>query len=434
MDIIKLMFVGIVFIIATRGEAAIFDMSEHSGYIRGSDGTFSHVSANGTIRSVSSAQVMGTVERINIPTERGTFPVELQRSANVDMTRLGKAVSKFAQKVGPVSMAIAAVDLVCDLTNICNTNGQWIAQGNDPLPGQPNSYPASQGSWSAWGNRYVSDPETGCKDPERITANVGPTSEYVYDHMEQVNADTYKCFARSLQYGSIFYASNTSRIANCATGYQLQASNCVKTGVTESHPATAQDWTNKENLLNDDRFVPHLNNADEDIPVQFPSIQIPINKQVSNTTATNRDANGNVTGTTQTKTEVELSDGPDQTKPNEITVIEKTTVTNYDVNNNVINSTTNVVNQEKPAPQEVKIEFDNTTDTPLENYSVPASFAYDSWGSGNCPADRTVSYHYGTLNLTFEPACDFAIAMQPAILAVAGFLAMFIIAGVRNND
>lgn len=438
MDLVKLMLLNlgifaVLALAATRSDAALFDMSEHSGIIRGSDGNYTRISENGAMRSLTNNQTLSLLEKPVINTSKGNFPVEIQRSVPVDLNRVGKAVSKFAQKVGPLSMALAAAELVCDLAQICNSNGQWMQQANDPMPGQPNSYPETDGQWSSWGSSYVSSAELACRDQDRLNANIGAGA--TYSHLVVIGPNVVQCYGKTSDGRGPFYASNSSRISGCATGYSLANGTCTKTGLTESQPATEATWSSKESALNDYRFVPHLNDSNLDIPALAPSVQnAPVTKEVSKITATNRDANGNVTGTTETKTEVKISDGTDANAPNSLTVIEQNTVTNYDVNNNVINSTTNVTNPEKPAPQEVKIEFDNTSDTPLENYSVPSSFAYTSWGSGTCPADRTVSYHYGTLNLTFEPACDFAVAMNPAILAVAGFLAMFIIAGVRNND
>ena len=116
--------------------------------------------------------------------------------------------------------------------------------------------------------------------------------------------------------------------------------------------------------------------------------------------------------------------------------ISETTIKNtYNLNTQLTNSTTTVNDgAQQPQPQQIKIDIDDMQDTPLQNYQVPVTFAYDSWGSGTCPADRSVEYHYGSLNLTFQPACDFAVGIQPVILVVAGIIAMFIVSGVRFND
>lgn len=72
-------------------------------------------------------------------------------------------------------------------------------------------------------------------------------------------------------------------------------------------------------------------------------------------------------------------------------------------------------------------------DQPLETYQVPVNFAYDSWGGGSCPSDRMATYHYGTLNLSFKPACDFAIGINPVVLVISGIIAMYILAGVKTD-
>lgn len=420
--------------------AAIFDMGEHSGIIRDSNGNYSRVSPNGTIRSLSSNTSLMVKEAPTFQSAKGNFAIEITRYSPIDVNRVGKAVVKFAKIAGPVGMALAAADLICDLSNICNQSGQWVAQGNDPLPGQPSSYPVADGKWTAWANRFASSPEMGCRDPERITVNTGSASSFEYDHMTQIDQNTYSCWARSKTTGSVFYASNTSKAPGCSDGYIISGSLCLKQGLTESHPATQSDWDGAESKLNDDRLVPELESKGQDLPVGNPTIPNPVEKIVDQKTTTNKDQSGNTTGTTEETTKIKLEDASPTENPTNspsiIRITESTTTIKYDVNNNIISSSTTVNNSETPypKPEETKIEFDNSTDSELEKYALPSSFSYTSWGSGQCPPDRSVSYHYGTLNLTFQPACDFAVAMQPAILAIAGFLAMFIIAGVRNND
>ncbi len=417
-------------------------MGEHSGFIRDSAGNYSHVSSNGTVRSLSSNTALVVKEAPVFQTPKGNFPIEITRTANIDLARVGKSVVKLARGAGTVGVALFAVDLICELANICDQNGVWTSQGNDPLPGQPNSYPATDGKWKAWGDRYVSFPEAGCRDSERITLNVGPTSQYVYSHMVQIDANTYQCYAKSTNplYPGTWYASNTFKAPGCAEGYVISGALCVKQGLTDSHPATQADWDSAEGKLNDGRLVPELESKGQDLPVQDPQLPSPVEKTIDQKTTTDKDQSGNTTGTTQETTKIKLenpspAENPTN-NPNIIKITETTTTIKYDVNNNVINSSTTINNSDTPypKPEETKIEFDNSTDSELEKYALPSSFSYTSWGSGQCPADRSVSYHYGTLNLTFEPACQFAEAMQPAILAIAGFLAMFIIAGVRNND
>jgi len=41
--------------------------------------------------------------------------------------------------------------------------------------------------------------------------------------------------------------------------------------------------------------------------------------------------------------------------------------------------------------------------------------------------------HYGNLELTYQPACEFAEGIKPAVLVIAGLAAMFIVSGVRTE-
>lgn len=436
MDLVKLILVCVFFIWMNPAHAAIFDMSEHSGFIRDSNGNYSQVSSNGSVRSLTSNTALSVTEKIPFQTSKGIFEANITRNALVDIGRIGKTVRSIAVATGPVGMAITTVSLVCELTNICNQAGQWVVQANDPMPGAPNSYPASEGKWSAWGDRFTYSPEAGCRDTERLTLNIGVGA--TYSHMVQVNANTYQCYG--LYNGSTFYASNTSRAVGCPAGYQLTGTDCVKTGVTESHPATASDWNSKESLMNDDRFVPDLNTGNHPIPVQLPSIQTPFKQQIDKQTTTLKDGSGNTTGTEETTTEAEISNPSSEenptNNPNLVKVIETTVKNTYNINNQLTNSTTTVSGgqPQQPQPQSFEIEIDNMVDQPLEERAIPGTFSYSSWGSGSCPADRSVNYHYGTLTLTFEPACDLAVMANPVVIAIAGLAALFIISGAVRND
>ncbi len=441
MDTTTLKIITFVLFFAPLNVAAsVFDMGEHSGFIRDSNGNYSHVSSNGTVRSLSGNTQLVVKESPVFQSPKGQFAIEVTRYSPIDTSRVGKAVVKMAKLLGPVGLAIAAADLVCELSSICNNAGSWQMQGTDPLPGQPNSYPGTDGSWTAWGSRTASSPQAGCSDTERMTVNLGSSTTFVFDHLEQIDSNNYKCYAKRTTDNVVFYNSNTSRLSNCATGYALVSGSCVKQGVSETHVPTQSDWDAAESKLNDPRLVPELDSKGQDIPVGNPQIQTPIEKIVDKKTTTNKDQSGNTTGTTEETTKIKLEDASPAenptNNPNIIKITESTTVNNYDVNNNITSSSTTINSSETPypKPEGFTIDFDSSTNTDLEKYSVPSTFTFTSWGSGQCPADRSVSYHYGTLNLTFQPACDFAVAMQPAILAVAGFLAMFIIAGVRNND
>jgi hypothetical protein len=256
--------------------------------------------------------------------------------------------------------------------------------------------------------------------------------------MEMLSTDTYKCFARRISDGIVFYASNTSYIPGCAPGYTLQGSNCVKDGVVP-RAVTNADWDAKESLLNDNRFIEPLVTGNHPVPVQNPTLSAPVKQTIGKQTTTIKDGAGNTTGTEEAITEAEIStpsSGENPTNNPSLIKITETTINNtYNLNNQLTNTTTTVNDgPQQPQPESIKIEIDDMQDAQLETYQLPVNFSYDSWGSGSCPADRSVIYHYGSLNLTFQPACDFAVGIQPVVLVVAGMIAMYILAGVKMND
>ena len=95
---------AIFLLLSTSANAStVFDMGEHSGIIRDSNGNFSKVSANGSVRSLTSNTALALVEKPIIQTSKGALEVSLNRTVPVDVSRIGKAIGAFAQKVGPLS-------------------------------------------------------------------------------------------------------------------------------------------------------------------------------------------------------------------------------------------------------------------------------------------------------------------------------------------
>lgn len=341
---------------AANASANVFDYS-NTGVIQGSSGSYYLVEGS-KVTQISQSQAMEMRHKFPINTTKGPREVEFVRGATAHMPKVGAAVSKFAQRVGPIGMTLATVDLVCSLSNICNTNGEWIVQGNDPYPGLPNSYPATDGKWWGWTlngvDSYYPSTDSACGDSVRISQNLGNPSEYVFDHTEYVNDNTYKCFARRISSGTVSYASNTSRYSGCADNYSLVGSNCVKNGVSQSGTATTQDWTNAESSLNDDRFLPDLISNNEQIPINLPTITgSPLRQQLTKETAPTLDSSGTQTGTKETATELVITDASTADKPNQIDIKEETTVTYKDMTGAVIGTiaTTTTEVSQQPAPQ-----------------------------------------------------------------------------------
>lgn len=416
--IVLRLFPLILLCLSAPAYADIFDMSEHSGIIRDSNGNYSQVSANGSIRSLTNSTTLAITEKVNFPTSKGVFAADITRNAIVDLARIGKTVRSVAVATGPVGLTLTAVSLVCELTSICNQGGSWFTTQFQSLP------PSDSGLWRC--SALTSQQGTidwckanfwGCNSPNRVCSG-----DVVLNN------------------GTVYQFKMTQPSDGFVNGYaDLQAVVPWVPQPVGSTATTASDWDSKESLLNDQRFVEPLVTGNHPVPIQSPTITTPIKKPISKETTTIKDGAGNTTGTEETTTEAEISDPSSaenpSNNPNLIKISETTIKNTYNLNNQLTNSTTTVSDgAQKPEPQSIKIEIDDMQDTPLQTYQVPVTFAYDSWGSGTCPADRSVEYHYGSLNLTFQPACDFAVGMQPVILVVAGMIAMFIVSGVRLND
>lgn len=408
-----------------------------SGWIKSTDGVWSRAFADGNgTRATPTNTAVNSTSTALVQTSKGLQSFDIQKTSTVDLNRIGGAVAKFAKLVGPVGMAIGTVSLICELSNICNVDGIWQASGTDPMPGQPNSYPATDGKWWGWDTTYYATVQAACSDTARITVNAGATG-FVFDHSQQVNATTYQCFVRRTSDGAIFGASNTYLNPGCANGYTQNGSTCEKNGVTTSHPATDNDWNTKQPLLNDQRFVPELNEKGEDIPTGIPTLTPGQKKQLGLDSVPTKDSSGNITGREDTTTEIEAVDAGTSDNPGRVIIKETKTTIKYDTNNTQISSTTNTSYSSQPQekePPQYTISFDSVPEATLPSYNVPNTFSSDSWGSGNCPPNIDVSLTNHSFTIPTQPVCDTAEMINPFTLLLASIISVYIIAGVRGGS
>lgn len=329
--------------------ANVFDYS-NKGVVKGSSGQYYLVEGR-NVTAIPESQALKLQHKFPVATTKGPQQVEFVRGTTAHLPKVGNAIGAFAKRVGPIGVAVSTASLICELSNICNQAGQWMVQGTDPLPGQPNSYPVSEGKWWAWDYRYAATVQAACSDTVRLTQNIGAGS--TYDHYQAIdgNPNTFKCYGKHPN-GTVYYASNTGRNSGCADGYTLNGTTCEKTGSTQSHTATAQDRTNAETALNDQRFVPDLIAANEPVPIELPTMALnPIRQQLSKTTEPTMNSNGVQTGTKEQLTELVLTDASTADKPNQLDVKEETTTTYKDMTGAVIGTittTTTEVNQQNP--------------------------------------------------------------------------------------
>jgi hypothetical protein len=429
MDIIKLkpIFILLAFL-SFPAHSALFDMSEHSGIIKDSTGNFYKINSAGTVSALQSGSNLTLAEKVTFPTSKGNFSADLARTVAVQVPRVGKAVRSLAVASGPVGMTLTAVSLVCELTDICNVDGIFnqftSVTGTDAIKTHIGWCVSNGGSTPCFQDK---DFDAAVRAANACFSAV-PSNCQLGQVQERLDGSSNVI---GLNYKITFISDGSS------TGFMPATfMGSYTPPAPTSSPATIANWDSKESLLNDERFISELLAVNAPVPVGTPSLPAPVSVPIGSNTKTVKDANGNVTGTETTSSEAVLdlpTSGENPTgSPTIIKIVENHTTNNYNTNNELTGSTTTTsggTEQQQPESQSVEIEIDNIEATPLQERAVPFPFETDTWGSGSCPSDRSVNYHYGTLNLTFEPACQFAEGIKPIVLILAGFIAMFIIMG-----
>ena len=396
----------------------MFDMGEHTGIIKDSSGNYYRVNPAGTVSAIKTGTDLAVTEKINIPTSKGNFAVDLARNVSAEIPRMGKAVRTVAVAGGPVGMAISAVSLICELTTICNQAGQWFVQQDPAYTGYPET--TTNQYYCATGFCVQTQAPTKELACSKLSSIYGTTVTY--------NASTDKCTGNGVNQG-------LSTFGGCAPGYTLSGTTCNLNSV--SHVATTSDWDSKESLMNDARFIDPLMEKNQPVPVGTPTITTPQQVSIASETKTLKDGAGNVTGTETTTTEAVISQPTAAENPTGsptiIKVLENSTVNNYNTSNQLTSSTTTVSSNTPPAPQQITITIDDVPDVPLQTKEVPGTFSFTSWGSGSCPADKTWTTMFGTHQFSYQLTCDFAGMAKPIILLIAAIVSIMIVASIRTD-
>ena len=405
-----------------------------AGWVKGTDGIYSRA-FEGSARTSPLAGTLKVIGDAPVHTSKGAFTFNVERTAAVDVGRIGAGVAKLARVLGPVGMATTAAALVCELTTICkDLNDKWSYAANDSLPG----YPATTSTVGYYFVAGINSPPYQYPSAEVACSSAASKDKFWGNGYTGSGSGTGSnaCTVTKTADGSTNKTSITFYSGACPAFYVASGSVCALSGATPRQP-TDTDWDAKKDKLNDQRFVPELIDKQADVPVGLPTITNAPKAIISQDTSVTKDANGNVTGTKVTSTEAEIVDAATAESPGKAIVKETTTVTNYDINNTVINSTTSTSYTSQPPPPDkpvdsITISFDDVPDDAIEHEDVDAELETpESWGDGFCPADETIDYHYGTLTFDFQPTCDFAIGVRPVLIFMASITALFIVAGVK---
>lgn len=422
-----------IFSYTANVRASVQDFSGQSPYFRDSSGNWHKSSTFNAQLSAGKLTYEGQY-RVQSPTAGRAFPVTISRAVDVDTSRLGSAVKKFAKLAGPVGVGIVLADLICSETAICEDAGQWFTQSDPAIAGYPQTtekffYCTGFGCNLQPGPQDVSGPTP------TITCQktAGAQSESFF---YKSNTQTTCLFGRVS--GGPDYQINVNKWNGCPTYYTTGPTECTLNGDPNPTLATDQDWDENETTMNDPAFIEPMYNQQQELPIGTPDPFEPVNYVSGEKTTTLRDSSGNITGTSVETTTLTLTDASTSSAPNQFDVKESKTVINYDINNNIIDQSTTIT--EGPPtippdndPTDEDFEFDDMEDEELQEWEMPDVFDWESWGSGSCPANRLIDYSYGSLELSYEPACTFATDVKPIILIIAGIIAMYIISGIRTE-
>jgi hypothetical protein len=426
--------------------SAVFDAPEFRVFTQDSNGNWKTVrGANGniSIQSGNLGNSVTQVSRLPIPASNGkTYSVDVSRTATVDLLKVGSALGSLARKLTPLGMAVGTAAYICQETNICDEAGKWVIPADPAYTDYPSEYPFADGRWSPGSSSGLTypTPTAACKDSGRPYSNPS-----LYEQLSPVpvNANNFNCEVKRLSDNVTLFNGSTVRTANsCPTGYTNVDGTCVFGGNTESVEPSQTQWEAAESTLNQPSSTEHVINNGGSVPADLSSPPVlensPITIPAGTTTSTTYDNNNNATGTQTKETTITVTDGATTQQPNQVTYNETTVTNNYDLSNNLIDRTVTETSAPPPAPPEApdidyQFKFDDVSDNDLQDYEFPAVFSQDSWGTGSCPADRSVSYSHGNLELTYQPVCEFAEGIKPAVLVIAGLAAMFIVSGVRTE-
>ena len=287
--LILLFFLSVCYPIAVFAQSAPVGAIDLAGWIKGTDGTFSRAFADGAgTRATPTNTTVNSTSTALVQTSKGLQSFDIQKTATVDVNRIGSAVGRFAKRVGPVAMALATAELICDLASICNQGGSWFTTQVQTLP------PGDSAGWTC----------------SHATSQAG-TIDWCKANYYGCNSPTRLCSEDAVIDGGLGYKFKISeRATGFVNGYadlhRPVAWVPAPTGATTA--TTDADWTSKETQLNDSRFTPKLAEENEDVPTGVPTLTPDQKKQLGLDSVPTKDSSGNITGREDTSTEIEAVD------------------------------------------------------------------------------------------------------------------------------
>lgn len=413
--LITLFYLAVCFPASVFAQSAPVGAIDLAGWIKGADGTYTKAFGGSSLTLTSPPSGLTTTSTALVNTSKGVVPFEINKTASVDVGRIGSTVGKFAKRVGPVAMALATAELICDLAKICNQGGSWFTTNVETLP-------AGNTQWTCYGSSVLS--LSVCRNDHTLGWACSDSNITCTDDAVAPDGLTYT-FKRSVNGGP----QTTITLARNAPWVPSSSG---------STATTDADWTSKASVLNDTRFVPKLIDADEDVPSGVPTLTANQKKALGLDSVPTKDSNGNITGRADTATEIEAVDAGSSDNPGRVIIKETKTTINYDTNNTQISTNTSTSYTQQPEskdPPQYTISFDAVPEATLQTYNVPNTFSSESWGSGTCPPDINVSLSGGHhLTIPTQPVCDTAVMINPFTLLLASIISVYIVAGVRGGS
>lgn len=387
---------------------------------------------------------------ISAPTSKGRVPITLNQKSPVALNKLAGPVLNLAKRVGPLGLGLTAAGLVCEFTEICSGPSDPDNPASSPVWTKPNplnepftyqrykaesfyggleastAWPVCESAIAyQWASIGGGGPNSGIQSYEIQTCTVNESFQTVNAGVKYIRKDG-TSYTQTIQVGS--------RIQGCPSTHVQDGNMCRPANQLPRLPVLPGDWPAPETVpdLNTPDVIPDLIEGGEPIPVDTPSIDPKtIPSPSGSTTETIRNGAGEPIGTKTTDTTVTVS----PSGPTTVNVTETTTITETNITNNTTTTTTqettlpNSEDQTEKPKEDTDLDIDDVPDSDLQEYEIPDTFTYDSWGGGSCPGNPTIPALGRSYSLPVDKVCDAMVNFRPVVLLIAALVSAYIISG-----